>query len=191
MKADEELKELRAHEAKARAAILKLAAEVKPVLAEDLVQYPGREVRKRFVADPEFAASLSDEKVAALKADLAARSAEVRDGIIAAMDDPDLWVEAEGPTGAGKSLGENGRLWAPTRRAADLVAEVMGRHGFPKGEGAPEYRMPTWFIGGRYLPGLAEKYWALVAEVRELRERAAELERTRVRETLGKRWDKL
>lgn len=191
MKADEELKELRGLEARARQAILKLASEVRPVLAEDLVQFPAREVRRRFVANPEFAATLSDEQIAELKAELARRATEVRDRVIAAMEPADLWVEATGPTGPGKSFAENERLWAPTREAASLVAEVLERYGFPAGEGAPEYRMPTWFIGGKYLPGLAEKYWALVAEVRELRERAAELERTRVRESLGKRWDKL
>ena len=191
MKADDELKDIRAREAKARQEVLKLAQEVRSVLAEDLVQYPLREVRRRFVSAPDFAETLSDEQVAELKAELQAKAVEMRDRVIAALEDDQLWMEVIGPTGPGKSFAENERLWAPTRQAAALVASVLERYGFPPGEGAPEYRMPTWFINGKYLPGLAEKYWAKIAEIRELREQAAELEKGRVRESLGKRWDKL
>jgi hypothetical protein len=192
MKPDDELKELHAREARARAAILKLAAEVRQVLAEDLAQFPGREVRRRFVADPAFAATFDDARIAAVKADVAKRGAALRDRVVAAMEDPDLWLAGVDATGPGKSLQENERLWAATAEAVTAARQAMKAHGFPAaGDAAVEYRMPTWFIGGKYLPGLAEKYWALVGELRDLRQRIAELEQSRVRDALGQRWDKI
>jgi hypothetical protein len=192
MKPDDELKELNAREARARAAILKLAAEVRQVLAEDLAQFPGREVRRRFVADPAFAATFDDARIAAVKADVAKRGAALRDRVVAAMEAPDLWLAGVDATGPGKSLQENEKLWAATAEAVTAARQALKAHGFPAaGDAAVEYRMPTWFIGGKYLPGLAEKYWALVGELRDLRQRIAELEQSRVRDALGKRWDKM
>ena len=191
MKADEELKELRAREARARQAVLKVAAEVTPILADDLLQYPLREVRRRFVASPEFAAAMDDDRIAALKADLAARASQARDRVARALEDPEPWVEAGEPQGPGKSFAENARLWAPTEEVVSLVREVLETYKFPEAGGDPEYRMPTWFIGGKFLPGLAEKYWALVGELRDLRARIADVEQAQVRDSLGRRWDKV
>ena len=191
MKPEEELKELRAREARARQNVLKVAAEVRPVLGEDLNQFPGREVRKRFVGDPEFAATLDDTRVAAIKADLARRGAEVRERVLAALELPEPWLAGVACEGSGKSFAENPALWAPTAEAAAAVRAALIEHHFPGAADVDiEYRMPTWFIGGKFLPGLAEKYWAAIGELRELRARIAEVEQGKLREVLAKRWDK-
>ena len=191
MKPEEELKELRAREARVRQNVLKVAAEVRPVLAEDLNQFPSREVRKRFVADPGFAATLDDATIAAIKTDLARRGAEVRDRVLAALEQPEPWLAGVACEGPGKSLAENPTLWALTAEAAAVVRAALIEHRFPGAADADlEYRMPTWFIGGKFLPGLAEKYWAAIAELRELHERIAEVEQGRLRDGLAKRWDK-
>jgi len=189
MKVDDELKELKASEARAIQAVHKIAAEIRPVLAEDLLRYPAREVRRRFVADPEFAGRLPDAAIAGMKDAVAARAARARDEIMARMEEEAAWLAGVDAGGPGKSLAENEALWAPTRLAAEVVAAALKEYGFPDDGEAPDYRMPTWFIGGKYLPGLAEKYWALMAEVREVRSRTGELEQKRVRDALAKRWD--
>ena len=97
-------------------------------------------------------------------------------------------LECDGP---GKSFAENQKLWAPTTAAAELVREILSAYGFPDTAPSPEYRMPTWFINGKYLPGIAEKYWGLIAEIREIRVRIREVERDSQRETLRKRWDSI
>lgn len=191
MRGEDELKELRSREARAIQTISKLKAEILPILADDLARFPEREVRRRFVSSPEFAETLDDEAIAMLKAEVSGRAASVRDRIVALMDEDDRWLAGVDCSGPGKSLAENERLWEPTRLAVDLVREVLTTHGFPRPEEYPtEYRMPTWFIGGKYLPGLAEKYWASVAEVREARARIREIEEGLVRAGLGRRWDR-
>lgn len=192
MRTDEDLKEARAQEARALAAIARLAAEVREVLAEDFVEFPAFEVRRRFVSDAAFAATLSDEDVARLKAAVRARAEAARDRVLADLEDPEVWVAGvDTDVQAGKSLQENARLWALTAPVAAVVGQVLAEFGFP-GAGEPvEYRMPMRFIHKKYLPGLAEKYWALVADLRDARSRVREVEDGRVRETLAKRWDRL
>lgn len=185
-----EIKEMRAREARAIQTILKLKAEIMPVLAEDIGKFPEREVRKRFVANPEFAKVLDDATVASIKGVIARQVPEIRDRVIRAMEEEERWLCGIDYHGPGKSLAENERLWEPTREVVEFVCKVLRDFGFPNPDEYPtEYKMPTWFIGGKYLPGLAEKYWACIAEVREARERIRELELAMLREDLGRRWD--
>lgn len=192
MRGEDEVKDLRAREARAVQSILKLKAEILPILADDLLRFPEREVRKRFVSSPEFAETLDDEAIAKMKEEVSRRGLAMRDRVVALLDEDDRWLAGVDCAGPGKSLAENRRLWEPTSAAADLVREVLTAYGFPKPEEYPtEYRMPTWFIGGKYLPGLAEKYWACVADVREARARIREVEEGLVRNSLGRRWDRI
>lgn len=191
MRGDDEVKDLRSQEARAVQAVLKLKAEILPILSDDLGRFPEREIRKRFVSSPEFAETLDDATIARLKGEVSRRSLAMRDRVIALMNQDDRWLAVGDSAGPGKSLAENEPLWEPTRAAADLVREILTAYGFPKPEEFPtEYRMPTWFIGGKYLPGLAEKYWACMAEVREVRARIREVEEGLVRNGLGRRWDR-
>lgn len=192
MQADGELKDLRNRENRARQAIIKLASEVCLILADDLLKYPAREVRRRFVAEPLFAESMDDATVQRLKAELDERSVPVRDGIMEHLNADDRWLAGLEYEGQGKSFAENEKLWTPTAAAAELVREILTAYDFPRTEPPPaEYRMPTWFINGKYLPGMAEKYWGIIGEIREIRTRIREVEDGAQRETLGKRWDSL
>lgn len=192
MRGEDEVKDLRAREARAVQSVLKLKAEILPILADDLLRFPEREVRKRFVSSPEFSETLDDDAIARMKAEVSRRASAMRDRVVALLDEDDRWLAGVDCAGPGKSLSENGRLWEPTGAAVDLVRELLTAYGFPKPEEYPtDYRMPTWFIGGKYLPGLAEKYWACVAEVREARARIREVEEGLVRSGLGRRWDRI
>ncbi len=192
MRGEDEMKDLRAREARAVQSLLKLKAEIVPILADDLLRFPEREIRKRFVSSPQFAETLDDEAIARLKGEVSKRAAAMRDRVVALLEEDDRWLAGVDYAGPGKSLAENGRLWQPTREAVDLVRELLTAYGFPGPDEYPtEYRMPTWFIGGKYLPGLAEKYWACVAEIRETRARIREVEEGQVRNGLGRRWDRI
>ncbi|HOU54130.1 MAG TPA: hypothetical protein PLQ97_09405 [Myxococcota bacterium] len=191
MKRDEEIREARQQEERARAALLRLGAEVREALGEDLLEFPQWEVRRRFLAAPEFARTFEDERLAALKEELRQRTPDIRDQVIRAMEDEDLWFSgAEVEGNPGKSLAENPRLWAATGAVTRFIQEVLRRYGFPNAEDPVEYRMPMRFIRRKYLPGLAEKYWTLLADWREARARIRELEEGEVREDLARRWDR-
>jgi hypothetical protein len=190
MTIDDDMREARAQENRARQAILKLAAEIRTVLSEDLAQFPAWEVRRRFVENPGLADSLSDEAISKIKEFLAQEGPRVRDEVVAALEDPEPWLAGLACTGPGKSLAENTVLWRLTEPVAKLARDALVNFGFPSGE-SPEYRMPMRFIGRKYLPGLAEKYWSLVGDLRDAMTRLGEIDESRRREELGKRWDRI
>ncbi|NOZ01388.1 MAG: hypothetical protein GXP54_05805 [Deltaproteobacteria bacterium] len=142
--------------------------------------------------DPIFAESLDDSTLSKLKAELLERSIPMRDRVMEQLSEDERWLAGLDFDGPGKSFAENERLWAPTVAAVELAREVLNAYGFPESPQAPaDYRMPTWFINGKYLPGLAEKYWGLIAEVRDIRTRIREVEENSQREALRKRWDSI
>jgi hypothetical protein len=53
----------------------------------------------------------------------------------------------------------------------------------------PGYKLPAYFVAGLYMPSLAEHYWRIVVETRELKEQRKLLAETAVRETLQAKWD--
>lgn len=192
MNIEDERDEVRAQEARVLAALDRLAAEVRQTLGEDLAAFPLAEARRRFLADPDAAAAVSDEAIARIKADLEAQAPAVRDAVLQVLVDPAVWVSGiDCEPGTGKSFEEHPTLWQATRAIEELVASVLARHGFPVSADDPvHYRMPMRFIGRKYLPGLAEKYWSLIEDLRDVRARLDALRTAEVRDALGRRWDK-
>lgn len=192
MNIDDERDEARAQETRVLTALERLAVEVRQALGEDLAAFPTAEARRRFLADPDAAAAVSDEAIARIKVELEKQAPTVRDGVLKALEDPAVWMSGiDCEPGTGKSFEDHPTLWSATRPVEELVASVLARQGFPVPEGDPiRYRMPMRFIGRKYLPGLAEKYWLLIADLRHVRSRLAELRAAEVRDALGKRWDK-
>jgi hypothetical protein len=192
MRLDDERDEARAQETRVLAALARLADEVRSALGEDLALFPTAEARRRFLGAPGFAAALDDGAIADIKAALETGTPGARDAVLAALADPAIWVSGlDVPAGEGRSFEDNPTLWAATRPIEALVAGVLARHGFPEaGDDPIRYRMPMRFIGRKYLPGLAEKYWSLIEDLRHARARLAELDSAEARDALARRWDK-
>lgn len=180
-----------ADEARLCASVLRLAAEVRQALVEDLAHFPMVEARRRFLADPDVAGALPDVAIARMKSELEAGAPVARDRVIEGLSDDALWLSGTAcPPGEGRSFEEHPRLWGALQPVEALVGEVLRRHGLAIPQDDPvRYRMPMRFIGRRYLPGLAEKYWVLIEDLRQVRQRLAELDRARMRDMLGRRWD--
>lgn len=190
MKVTDEIKELQENKKRIRENLIKLSNEVRAVLAEDLKDWPSNEVKKRFYSNPDFANTLDDSKVKQLKTELQRRAQVVSGQIVKEMEDQSLWLEVEEHEGPGKSFAENKKLWAKTLAIVKVVKDVMDEFGFPDSIDRPvEYKMPMRFISGKYLPGLAEKYWRWIQEMKEIDLRIKELEKNIVEKTLAKRWD--
>ena len=192
MKLDDDRDEAREQESRILVALGRLADEVRQALGEDLVLFPMAEVRRRFLADPGFASTLADEAIARIKSELESGAPAARDEVLRVLADSAAWEAGESAApGPGRSFEENPTLWAATRPIEVMVAGVLARHAFPVPEDDPvRYRMPMRFIGRKYLPGLAEKYWSLIEDLRHVRARLDEVRSAEVREALARRWDK-
>lgn len=187
----DELRELEQQEQRVLHALDCLRKEALQALEVDLPRFPEREVRRRFIAASGFARELSTEKVAEIKRALRQRSAELAEEVLQEMSDVEKWrAGIEHLEGEGKSLAQNPVLWEPTRRVVEFVSTVLETYGFPNAKEPPvEYRMPPYFIKGKYLPAIAEKYWGLLRELADIRRRLRELEEYRQKEELSRKWD--
>ena len=54
-----------------------------------------------------------------------------------------------------------------------------------------QYKTPARFIDGKYPPGMIEKYWAQLANLRAAEEQRAELDMEARKARLAQRWDSL
>ena len=176
--------------ASARRHLGEVLGELRQVLREDLAAFPGREGKKRFVDSGDLGQGLSDEALGTLKRDLDAVASGVVQDVLAQL-------EADGPWLALSALPESERSTLESAKAvtgllasvAEAVEAVLERHGFPPELREVGYRTPTWFIGGRYMPGLIEKYWAWLAKVRELEAALEEERRSDTVRDLARRWE--
>jgi len=169
--------------------VRKIKDEVVPILAEDLALFPERELRRRFLNNKRFAESLDENTIRAIKKEALEKGASISKKVIALMQEEDRWLAGVRFEGIGKSFAENTVLWEPTQMACDVVKELLVSFGFPDADSPVEYKMPTWFIKGKYLPSFAEKYWATIAELKEVSQRIQESTEALGREALAKKWD--
>ena len=140
--------------------------------------------------NPQFAATISDETLHALKDDVRNFGLEGRDKIISDLGDEGLWFPDSVPEESRHSIAHNTALWAAVSGVCSVVVELRNKYGFPESETPIQYKPPTWFIGRRYLPTLSEKYWKLVGELLEVESQAASVINEASKSELSQRWEK-
>lgn len=191
MTLDNEIKALEERRNNLIKQIRRIKDEALPIIAEDLTLFPERELRRRFLNNRGFAESLDEDTIRAIKKEAREKGALISPKVISSMQEDERWLAGVRFEGPGKSFAENAVLWEPTSLACEVVKELLVTFRFPDAETAVEYKMPTWFIKGKYLPSLAEKYWALIAEMKEVDQRLQEGKEALRRETLAKKWDSI
>jgi len=166
--------------------------EMLEVLKADIPVFFAREAKKRFVAAPELADRLSKEQVAKLKKDLQAAGEKTAAEVVRALEDPKAWAWEPGtplPENP-KTLEPNPRVSAIIARAGQGLAQALSQSGFPDTEGVREsYKLPSYFIAGRFMKQLVESYWRNLQEVVELGRLIDESSTRERREKLTKKWD--
>lgn len=192
----EELAALSEAEEAARVRALSSAEDARRILAEDLPAFVVREVKKAFLASPAFADSLSDEVVAAIKAEGVRAGREGAEAAMAALAGQDPWlagVEQLADNEAAATFEDNPAVWAAVESISAVVVNILERHGFPPPDGGFDvtYRQPAFFVGGRHMKSVAEHYWRALREMRELQLRREQLSASARAEELGRRWDSL
>ncbi len=165
----------------------KLRTKALECLEEDLGLFPERELKRRFLADMDFASSLTNQQIKSIKQKLGTALPGLLPRVIACLGDSDRWTAGRNFHGPGKSLAENETLWECIKPIEDFLVNLMDEYGFPKEE--VRYKMPTWFIKHTYMPSIAEKYWQLVHDLEDVRQRKDELQKRLMRDKLSKKWD--
>ena len=165
-------------------------ADIRAVLKADLEAWFVRETKRAFLALPGVAGAMSNERVAQLKK----RSVETGKTVAARIDgelqDVDLWWNPGGEPANTRDLVGAVRAWERIAGAEKDLHALLTEFGLT--EAAPiTYKLPAYFVAGLYMPSLAEHYWRIVHETRELEEQRRKLAENEVRERLQAKWDEL
>ena len=165
--------------------------DIRKVLSVDLMAFPMREGKKRFLEGASFSTSMSKDDLSRFKTEMAALNDEVVAAVITSLSADDVWLEVSGelPESDMRSLEWNPVVFQHLQTVASAVQDVLVSSNFPSELTNVEYRTPTWFIDGLYLPGLIESYWKGMAELRAARQQADELSRVEAVHQLADRWD--
>jgi len=165
-------------------------ADIRTVLRADLEAFVMRETKRTFLAQPSVGEAMPADRVGALKK----RAVEVGKTAAARIDaelhDLDLWWNPGGDPANTRDLVGAVRAW---ERIATIEADLkalLDEFGLGA-QGAPVYKLPAYFVGGLYMPSLAEHYWRIVQETKELEEQRRRLADNEVRERLQAKWDEV
>ncbi len=162
--------------------------DIRAVLREDLPDWAVKQTRAAFLAHPEIAEELDKEQVVALKQRAAEVGAARAADVDTALSDLALWESVQAQPEDRKGLAEATEIWSVVRGVPDALRVLLLDFGLAS-EAPPAYRAPVYFVSGRYFPALAEHYWGLLAEIRDLTARCAELDISQQRERLEAKWD--
>lgn len=186
--------ELRARLEAQSARLDEVIAELTSAICTDVPAFVARSARQVFVAQPlEHAAAQGEDEIRRLKQALGEHGERIASAARSTLDDRALWRSGDVPDGDSKSLEGNAALWHAVQEIARQTEEALRELGLQPAPGRDDlglvYRTPTWFIDGKYPPGLVEKYWTQLALLRDLEHRITEETERQQREALGQRWD--
>jgi hypothetical protein len=170
------------------------AREIVEVLRLDFPRFVERTVKDRFVGAPDFADTLKDAAVKALKADVADTGRKAVDELVPPLEDWNLWLEAgtPPPPAERKDLHKNAEIHQRIQKIGAVVKALLGRHKFPalKDEDFKDaYKLPSWFIAGRLVVSLVESYWRNLEEYQSVRDALNGLKEREQRAKRAERWD--
>lgn len=187
MNESQSLDELQEHIRFVQQKIAQIRDDVLATFKEDFPKFVEREVKRAFLENAEHSASMSEQALKALKAEMVGVGAKATVAVLADLTDSTLWVTTGAPEST-KTLESNTELWAVVNGIADAVNQLLEKHGFP-GPHTVAYKSPTWFIAGKYMPSLAEAYWRWNGDLSESRGKVAEMTDKVKKDDLLTRWD--
>ena len=106
------------------------------------------------------------------------------------LEDMNDWWGAEvSLEAAGKTLEGNEKIHSKLNVISARILDFLEKENLQKIEVV--YHTPARFIDGKYPPGMIEKYWAQLADLRAAEEERAILDREARKARLAQRWDSL
>ena len=166
-------------------------ADIRKVLSIDLADFPARVAKKRFLEGGEFSSKMDEVALSAFKRDIVQLATAGVEPVLNQLETDDIWLKLTGelPDTDKRSLEWNPAVFQQLQGVAQATSGILAAHGFPADSCSVEYKTPTWFIEGLYLPGLIENYWKGMAELRAAQAQAAEVTRVEEVQQLADRWE--
>ena len=183
---DEELQGLQEQEASILVEITRLKNEAVNCLKKDMEDFPEREIKHRFISNIDFGNSFPLDNIRKIKQRITTSMPDILSQVIACLNEESRWITGN-VHGPGKSLTENPELWGCMAPLEKFISDILKEYGFPEHD--VRYKMPTWFIGHTYMPAIAEKYWKLTHDLKEIRQQIKEIKKQILRDKLKKKWD--
>ena len=168
-----------------------ITEQICDVLDHDLQEFPVRTAKKRYLAVPEFAATLTAEQLGELKEALRKAAQKNTREILTRLKDENIWIDDLTPSGnkAPKSLRDNRAVTEALSEIAETTKSVLKEFDFPEALLEIHYDTPTWFINGQYLPGLIEKYWKCLWTLRQQARENKRAQHDHDLQMLAERWE--
>lgn len=165
-------------------------SDIRAVLRSDLESFVLRETKKAFLAKPAVADAMGADKVMALKRKAVEVGKATATRVEQELADVELWVHTGGEPANTRDLVGAAQVWDKVSSVEKDLQALLSEYGLAEPQ-APAYKLPAYFVGGLYMPSLAEHYWRIVAESRELEDQKRKLSENEVRERLQAKWDEI
>ena len=165
--------------------------ELVTIITNDLPDYALKHIRRAFIEDVDFAEKKSDAELIEFKnkvAEFGKKLAEdVRASMLENMDD--WWGKDVSLAAASKTLDGNPAIAQKLSVISQRILDFLDAEHLQRVEVI--YRTPARFIDGKYPPGMIEKYWAKLADLRAAEEERELLDREARKARIAQRWDSL
>lgn len=166
-------------------------SELVEVIVGDIPAFTLRQIRRAFIEDVDFSEQKTDAELSEFKARVHAFGEQLATDVRASLlENPDLWRASDiDLANAGKTLDGNTKIAEKFAVIPKRIAEFLVNEHIAPIEVV--YKTPAYFINGKYTPGLIEKYWARLGELRAAEEERAVVDKEARKARLAQRWDEI
>lgn len=162
--------------------------DIRAVLEEDLAQFFARETKRAFLGKPAVSDALTADQVQDLKRRAAQDGLAIAKSVSEALADESIWHKVQKVPDNVRDIRAAEPVWAEVSRVEAALQDLL--QGFGLADPEPvHYKIPSYFVKGLYMPGLAEHYWRLIHEVQELADQRRRIETDAIKARLESRWD--
>src|SRR5262249_13735833 len=152
-----------------------------------------REAKRRLGTALDVVERWDDAALARFKTDVKQGGERAAKDVVAALGSWDAWAwNARDPLPQEpKGLDANPRVHAALSKIGAELAAVLEKHGVPDAASAREaYKLPSYFVAGRFMKSLVESYWRGLNEHVELSRVIDEAGTKERRGKFEQRWEK-
>ena len=161
--------------------------QIRTVLVEDCKGFVVKASKAAFLEQPIAADKLDDARLASFKKACSELGVTSSQRLSNALGDEALWLGEVGTPSDERSIEDVADVWGHVTAVQNEVKALLNDYGL---DGATvDYQCPRYFVGGLYLPTLAEHYWKLRNELRSLLSHKESLAEQTIRSRLESRWN--